>query len=201
MGRRWNQARAIIDRVRKTKLKKLLTLLILISILVLTSCGSDKEPGVVVDFPDEKLEELIRDYTNKDEGDIYSSDLEKRTSLQPSGFDTSTKIENLTGLEYCTNLIKLDLNNQDIRDLSPLSSLTGLTELILYANEIRDISPLANLTELKHLNLNKNRVRDLTPLASLVNLKYLFVEGKIKDLTPLTSLINLENITLSNIAA
>lgn len=51
------------------------------------------------------------------------------------------------------NLEKLDLYNNQIRDISPLAKLTNLTELDLENNQISDISPLETLTNLTILEI------------------------------------------------
>lgn len=62
---------------------------------------------MVVNFPDTNLEAVIREAIGKPEGDIYQSDLEGLTK-----FSAEYKgIANLSGLEYCTNLVRLRGNS------------------------------------------------------------------------------------------
>ena len=107
-----------------------ITLVILFS---LPACSS-----TAVNFPDPNLERAVRYAVDKPKGRIYAPDLEGLTSLSA----TSQYITNLTGLQYCVNLAKLDLSENQIPDISPLASLTNLTELRLGYNQISDVSPL-----------------------------------------------------------
>ncbi len=128
----------------------------------------------LVTFPDANLEAAVRGMINKPEGPIYNSDLGFLTALYAVGRD----ISNLTGLEYCTNLTRLDLTHNNISDVSPLAGLTNLGRLYLEGNNISDISPLAGLTNLRELWLGRNNIGDLSPLAGLTNLELLDLEGR-----------------------
>ena len=80
-------------------------------------------------------------------------------------------ISDLTGLEYATALVTLDLWNNDIADLAPLSELVLLEELSLAFNRrISDISALGGLTALHTLTLGSG-FSDLSPLATLAGLQ------------------------------
>jgi Leucine-rich repeat (LRR) protein len=94
----------------------------------------------IVVFPDPNLEAAIREAIGKPTGDIYQSDLEGLTSLDAS----SRNITDLSGLEYCTNLTYLCLDENQINDITQLSGLTSLTTLDLSTNQISDIEPLVN---------------------------------------------------------
>ena len=104
-------------------------------------------------------------------------------------------IQDLTGLEFATNLTHLFLDSNQISDISPLKDLTNLTHLSLGRNQISDISPLKDLTNLAHLSLIYNSVSDISPCKNLTKLIELDLEGNrlsnvsiLKDLTNLTHL-------------
>ncbi|MCY4604904.1 MAG: T9SS type A sorting domain-containing protein [Gemmatimonadetes bacterium] len=116
-------------------------------------------------------------------------------------------IRNLAGLEFATNLTRLDLgveqvdgrlvNSNDISNLSPLTGLTNLTGLWLEANSIADVSPLAGLTNLTGLWLYANNIADVSPLAGLTNLTGLWLyANSIADVSPLAGLTRLEIMSL-----
>ena len=93
-----------------------------VHIPALEARDADVYPGdVVVDFPDDSLESVIRTVIGKPAGDIYHTDL-TFTSLDGS----SQGIADLAGLEYCVNLQELNLDNNDIVDISPLVDSTGV---------------------------------------------------------------------------
>ena len=86
-------------------------------------------------------------------------------------------IQILTGLEYATKLIVLDLGGNSISDISPVAGLTNLTELWLWGNNISDISVVAGLTELQRLHLGGNNISDILPMIDLANLTQLWLWG------------------------
>jgi len=142
-----------------------------------------------VTFPDRNLEEGIRwalDWENiKEEGDevIYAEELAK---LERLWVTNNEGITDLTGLEYCTSLIELELNGNEITNISPLTALTRLTELSIYGNYITDLSPLSSLSRLTDLSLRDNLISDLSPLSSLTNLTSLSLEqNQIANISPL----------------
>ncbi|WP_024747319.1 MucBP domain-containing protein [Levilactobacillus namurensis] len=114
--------------------------------------------------------------------DITKEDMQLLTKL----FMTDTYIDGetayaLDGLEYATNLTRLQLNEGfnapsgmyygDVRDLTPLAGLTNLTELNIQNNSISDLTPLANLVNLTSFSASFNHISDFRPLQGLTNLK------------------------------
>ena len=109
----------------------------------------------------------------------------------------------IEGLQYCINLVDLNLTGNDIEDISPLGSCRKLKELDLSRNEkLKDLSPISVCTQLTYLSLeNCKGISDISPLRSLTKLKDLDLEkvcitsensqaymNTIKSLTNLTSL-------------
>jgi Leucine-rich repeat (LRR) protein len=139
-------------------------------------------------FPDPNLEAAIREAIGKPTGPIYRSDLAGLTFLHAF----QRNIAALTGLEHCTNLVYLCLEDSQISDISPLSNLTNLTSLYLGSNQISNISPLSNLTNLACLGLWNNQISDISPLSNLTNLTDLWLDNnQISDISPLSNLTNL----------
>ena len=124
------------------------------------------DEGQPVYFACPNLEAAIREAIGKPTGPICRSDLAGLTYLSAGG----SSIADLTGLEYCTDLVQLYLWNNQISDVSPLAGLTSLWQLSLGSNPISDISPLADLTGLWYLGLGNTLVTDLWPLSNLPNL-------------------------------
>ncbi len=112
------------------------------------------EPEAVT-FPDENLETAIRDALSKPpSGEIAITEVAELTALEAVYSD----IANISGLQYCTNMVSLILYQNQISDISPLSSLTNLTTLNLLHNQISDVSPLSSLTSLTELLLGWNQI-------------------------------------------
>ena len=117
-----------------------------------------------------------------------------------TGLDVSDQgIQNLTGLEFATNLTTLVLSNNEITDIAPLAKLTNLTGVDLSHNQIVDIASLARLTNLTTLVLSNNKITDITPLAKLTNLTGVDLShNQIVDIASLARLTNVTRLVLSN---
>lgn len=104
------------------KILSVLAIVLLLNIIGITACNMKEEVGIdteqpvseltgdeilktiIVDIPDESLEREIREATNKPTGDLTAYDLSRIVEL-----DLRNKgIVELTGLEYTTNLTKLN---------------------------------------------------------------------------------------------
>lgn len=108
-------------------------------------------------------------------------------------------IVDLTGLEYCTSLTVLHLEDNKISDLTGLQGLTSLTTLYLHNNQISDLTPLSGLTSLTELWLYENQISDLTPLSGLTSVEVLILsESCISDLSPLLSLPALSSLSINH---
>ena len=160
-------------------------------------------------IPDANLRAIIADSLGKASGEaITAAEMATLTRL-----DAPNKyIHDLTGLEFATNLTRLDLgtervnreyvNSNLISDFSTLSSLTSLERLDLGGNYLSDISPLisslSSLTSLEQLDLSDNSISDISSLSSLTNLERLYLsDNSISDISSLSSLTSLERLTLS----
>ncbi|UCG55141.1 MAG: leucine-rich repeat domain-containing protein, partial [Dehalococcoidia bacterium] len=75
-------------------------------------------------------------------------------------------ISNLSGIEYCINLIELDLSNNQVVDISKLNTLTDLEILNLRNNNIVNIYAISRLVNLTWLDLQDNDIGDIWPLAN-----------------------------------
>ena len=147
-------------------------------------------------FADPNLESAIREELNMTDTTLYeylyASDLQFLLELDAFG----RGIVDLTGLEYATNLVKLNLAANGIDDISQLASLTKLTTLYLGFNKISNLSALAGLTKLEILDLEANQIGDISPLSDLTKLSHLLLSdnqiGNIFPLSSLTGLIQLE---------
>lgn len=140
----------------------------------------------VVDIPDPNLESAIRE-TLALPDEVPLTQLVMKQLIRMSA--SQRNIQDLTGLEYSTNLQDLSIWGNPFSDLSPLSNLTNLTCLEAAGCPIVDISPLTNLVNLKILNLRFNQIVDISPLANLVQLEELYIgNNPIYDFSPLDNL-------------
>ncbi len=93
--------------------------------------------------------------------------------LDLSGYE----MDDLSGIEYCTNIEVLNLSGNNLNDIDLIAPLTGLVSLFISENEIDDITVLKNLKGLKELDLSFNSVHDISPLFELENLEYVNLIG------------------------
>ena len=95
-----------------------------------------------VHIPDSTLRTAIEEALDKTSGaTITKTDMLALTTLEAK----ERGIEDLTGLEFATNLTELSLSDNQIVDISGLSGLTNLRGLGLDFNQISDISVLSGL--------------------------------------------------------
>jgi Leucine-rich repeat (LRR) protein len=139
-------------------------------------------PDPVVLFPDPGLQAAVREAINKPTGDILASDLVGLNDLQAQ----SRNITDLTGIQYCVDLMLVRLDDNQIVDISALSGLTDLQQIYLHHNQISDISALAGLTSLTDLYIFSNQISDISALSGLVNMHFLQLDNNpISDIQPL----------------
>jgi len=73
---------------------------------------------------------------------------------------------------FRVTLTALDLSNMDLTDddIIPLQYMTNLTRLDLSGNQIRELTALAGLRSLTHIFLTNNMIRDFSPVEHVANL-------------------------------
>jgi len=150
------------------------------------------DEGIIVQFEDPNLEQVVRETINKPSGPLYLSDVIVITTLEAE----ERGIVSLEGIQRLQNLIILNFEHNQVSDISPLSNLTNLQTLYFSYTQVSDISPLSNLTNLQTLFLGGgNPVSDISPLSNLINLKSLiFSSTQVSDISPLSNLTNLQTL-------
>jgi len=156
----------------------------------------DRLPGAVVDIPDPNLHAAIAEALGKrPNAPITVQEIERLEILEARNRD----IQDLTGLQFATNLNELFLNNNQVSALSPIAGLINLRVLNLWNNPVSDLSPVKNLKNLYDLTFGITSVSDLSPVAGLVNLEGLhFYGAPVSDLSPIAGLINLKGLSFSS---
>ncbi len=153
-------------------------------------------PGAIVDIPDPNLRAAIAEALGKAPNTLITvQEMEGLEILKPGNRD----IQDLTGLQFATNLNELRLNNNQVSDLSPIAGLINLSVLDLWDTPVSNLSPLTGLKNLSRLIFGITEVSDLSPLAGLINLERLhFYGAPVTDLSPLAGLINLKHVAFSS---
>ena len=151
----------------------------------------EQKPDAVVRIPDLNLHAAIAEELSKSpNAPITVEEMERLEVLDVS----NRGIQDLTGLQFATNLEWLVLIDNQISNLSPIASLVNLDRLLLDNNPVSDISPLKGLRNLTWLVLSNTSISGLSPIAGLINLELLHMsETNVSDLSPIAGLINLRN--------
>ena len=152
----------------------------------------ERSPGTVVHIPDPNLRAAIAEALGKNpNAPITAEEMERLKELDVP----DRGIQDLTGLQFATNLSRLYLKDNQISHLSPLAGLINLRYLSLRGNPVSDLSPLRGLTNLTRLYFEYTQVSDISPLRGLVNLNHLsFHHTLVSDPSPLAGLINLKGL-------
>ncbi len=127
-------------------------------------------------IPDAALRGVIHQSLSQklpEKKEFEQADLKRLFFLTANG----AKIASLQGLEQCTNLAALELNQNQITDLTPLTALVNLQTLSLADNQVVDLAPLGTLVRLQYLDAHGNQVASLAPLQTLTALRTLDVSG------------------------
>ena len=157
------------------------------------------DPNAPVNIPDPNLRAAIEEELGKPKrATITQAEMETLTELYADSYNADSHIQDLTGLEFATNLTFLYLSGNQITDYSPLARLTNLRVLSLSVDQIRDISPLTELTKLESLAI-AGQIRDISPLTGLIKLESLnLIDNQIRDISPLSGLTSLTYLYLSH---
>ena len=123
----------------------------------------------------------------------FHSDPQENALLKGKG------ITDITGLQYFTGLVQLDLSCIDITDISPLENLKlGWLSLDSDKN-ITDFSPLAKMPTLAWLSCRNTNISDLSPFKGVKRLWGLFLDNnQISNISPLKDLPELGVVHLSH---
>ena len=156
----------------------------------------DQPPGTVVRIPDTNLRAAIAEELGKNpNAPITVEEMEGLERLEARNRD----IQDLTGLQFATNLNALFLNNNQMSDLSPIAGLINLRVLDLWNTPVSNLSPLTGLKNLSNLIFGVTSVSDLSPLRGLINLERLhFYGAPVSDLSSLAGLINLKHVAFAS---
>ena len=161
--------------------------------IVITPVGDTPTPPVSgVHIPDLPLRTAIHQTLGKPQNaQLTRADMLRLTNLHAD----RKGIRDLTGLEFATNLERLELRHNAISDLTPLRNLISLHNIKLRDNLIVDVSPLAKLINVEWLGLEENRITDLSPLSGLVKLDGLGIGGNpLSDISPISGMLSLSGL-------
>ena len=159
----------------------------------------DRLPGAFVHIPDSNLRAAIAEALGKSpNAPITAEEMERLKRLEAR----NRGIQDLTGLQFATNLSELHLRDNQISDLSPIAGLINLRSINFMHNPVSDLSPLRGLRNLTTISGTGSKASDLSPIAGLIQLKSIgidFIDSPfpiIHDTEQLSRLVNLTSLAL-----
>lgn len=132
-----------------------------------------------------------------------ATDTTKITDLSPLQFFLDleslrlplNKVKDISILKYLTKLKDLDLSDNPVSDLSPLKGLKHLKALNLYSTQVTDLSAINNIKTLQRLSYGYMKnidTIDISQIKDLINLEYLSLgDLKVKNFNMINNFINL----------
>jgi hypothetical protein len=173
----------------------LMKLKIVLSIVFILSFACSAAELNVITFADANLEQAIQQELGVDTP-VSEQQMLELTTLNAEEYS----IQNIDGLRYAKNLIKLYLYDNEISDISELSDLNNLEILFLSNNKISDASPVANLINLYILRLDNNPLNgNISAVSGLTNLTELLLDGCGQmNLSVVSGLKNLHWLSVNN---
>jgi internalin A len=113
--------------------------------------------------------------------------------------EVSSGINNGYVLDKRGNIIGLNLDEFNIKNLKLISNLTQLTHLSLFYNKIKKIKGLNKLTKLQQLYLSSNQISRIENIEALTNLQELDLsDNQIVRIENIETLTNLEQLDLGD---
>lgn len=146
-----------------------------------TSTINEDDPFIGI-----KLHQLTAITGNPTGTDFDIEDLKKLTYLNYEYFDFD---ENLSFLEYCSNLEEIDFRRNAIENIEDLKFLTKLKHITINVGNIRSLEPLRYLTQLVTIDLSSLGISSLQPLLQHKKIKRISL-GMIENEDEILALIS-----------
>lgn len=126
--------------------------------IILTDCGLDSP---TLDALDQRHPDVRFVWT------VKLGSLRVRTDetwFMPVKFKATVQTKDLTELQYCRDMVCIDIGHMWVHDCQWAANMPNLEYLIIGETKISDLTPLSNLKKLKYLELFTIPVTDYTPL-------------------------------------
>jgi Leucine-rich repeat (LRR) protein len=175
------------------RVRRSILLLIFVCALIIPVRAQQDRTDEPVYFPDAQLKACVEEHVGKK--NPTATDMLSLTKLQAN----QRGIQQLTGLEYATNLETLSLMRNQLTNVRGLSGLPSLKWVDLQWNQIRDISALSDLPNLETVILHKNQLTAIPAFSGLPKLRSLTIpDNALTDIAGLATLPSLEHVSLIN---
>ena len=161
----------------------------------------DVLPGGQVHFPDSNLRAVVAEALGKSaNAPIIAEEMGTLSELEA----INRGIQDLSGLQFATNLNRMDVDENQISDFSPIANLINLRGISFIDNPVSDLSPLRGLRNLTFISGSGSKVSDLSPIAGLTQLEHIdidFIDSPSvnHDAKQLSRLVNLTFLALHGV--
>lgn len=110
------------------------------------------------------------------------------------------KITDITGLEKLSQLVNINLSNNNVSDFSKLSEIKTLETLNVKNNGLPNLNTLTDLKQLKQLDASNNRITDITGIEKLTEMQDLLLSNNSigNNIQAISNLENLSTVSLMN---
>ena len=135
-------------------------------------------------------------YDIDNDGGISATEMEEVWFIEASG----KGISSLEGLQYATNLLLLELNDNNISDISPLAGL-DIRAVELNYNNISGTIDFAQMgwAIADNINLGYNKIESVKNISELTSAVYLDLSyNKLSDITELLGFTTLETLRIND---
>lgn len=185
-------------------------------VLLVLACTGCAPKGEAIVWQNSFLEQNIRQWLNKPEGDIYPADLNGIEQIKLLGSkmhinspqsvvlsespedEYRSVVTDFSDLRHCKNLHTLDVYYASMLDIQTMAGLQSLSSLSLYyVKEARGIAALGSLPKLRSLALYETGELEPLALAGCTKLEELYVGGNIPNTAFLASQPALQKLTIS----
>ena len=166
-------------------------------LIILLLLNSELLLSQIITFPDPifKSKLIEEGVDTNDDGEIQESEALAITTLNVNSSQSETKINNLEGIAYFTNLTDLNCGSNLLSTLD-VSALLNLEVLKAYNNQLSTIN-VTGLTQLTQLWVDSNQLTSID-VSTLQNLDWLFCSTNQITNLDLSMLSNLKAVWASN---
>ncbi|MDY3122122.1 leucine-rich repeat domain-containing protein [Suipraeoptans intestinalis] len=119
--------------------------------------------------------------------------------ITSTAFKEGASLSDLSPIENLTKLKNVQFPNDNLTNIDKLKKLTNMEILYLDSNKIQDVSALSGMKKLTQLSLSRNEIKNVEMLSGLKNLKYINLSyNQISSLPDLSALSNAESFIVSH---
>ena len=143
-------------------------------------------------IPDKGLYRAVQDALGKKRSQTFTEKEAASLKKLEIPFRYKIGIKSLKGIEYLSNLERLDISGYGLKSLKGIEKLPKLTSLVAEKNKLRNLNSIKKAKNLVGLYVGRNKLKNLEGIQELTNLEYLGVQDN--GLTSLKELKNLKKL-------